>query len=251
MLAHQKGPEYSREDIVSQAWGSILSTYFPQYASPDGGVIYSIRRAAARGEAVVLPQAKPCRVIVIEMAQAPADPWPSLPDPGMSLPPARDILWVACKAPVEDTPAGWKDLMEQCASRLELAHPARKLYVILAIGLKWMMFKWDPRHKTRSPLQMLADHRPDTWAMDSRYRYDSGIAGQSHVVYSNNAPSPDLVDTTLAYSLEFWAPEPDAPPTWAGEQPRPLNWRAMQLLEACFTRVRNTVSVGENDTGFN
>jgi hypothetical protein len=107
----REGPGYKYEDVVWHAWWHLLPIYFPPYTM--NGRVYGVRREAYRGPAgpgnSVLEH-KP-DVVVIQMAPAAVNPTalpnPNLPDP------ARDILWVECKAPTEDTPRGWKDLMEQ------------------------------------------------------------------------------------------------------------------------------------------
>jgi hypothetical protein len=185
-------------------------------------------------------------VVVIRMAAPPAKPGnpQALPDPKVR-DPERDVLWVECKAPEEDTPAGWKNLMMRAGARLEEAHPNRMLYVILAIGLKWMFFKWDPL-SPRPPLQVLADNRTGVWNMSPYYHYESAVAGQFHVIHHSlpGQPATEVIDTTMAYSLNFWTPHPQAPQ-------QPANMHAMQLLEACFRHIQSTHFVGDNSPGYN
>ncbi len=56
----------------------------------------------------------------------------------------RDFLWVECESADKDTPDGWKDFIGEAVTRLDSAHPTRELFVVLAIGLKWIYLAWDP-----------------------------------------------------------------------------------------------------------
>ncbi|KAH6839575.1 hypothetical protein B0I37DRAFT_237267 [Chaetomium sp. MPI-CAGE-AT-0009] len=237
------GPTYQQEDVVWHAWLSLLPIYFPPYEM--NGRVYGIRREAYRGglpPSNSLSQHKP-DVVVIQMAPSPANPQGfSFPDPNVP-DPARDILWVECKAPSEDTPGGWKDLMEQAGNRLHAAHPNRMLYVILAVGLKWVFFKWDP-FTQGSPLQVRGHHPNVAWTMRTQYQYEPAVAGQSHVVTVNTAyGQTDMLDTTRAYSLDFFTRDPQYPQ-------QPLHLFAMQLLERCLRHVQNTNFPGDNPTIF-
>ena len=64
------------------------------------------------------------------------------------------------------------------------------LFVIFAIGLKWMMFKWDPIAGDASPLQVLADSQAQNWTLPPQFLYDPTIPGQPHIVVRGMALSP-------------------------------------------------------------
>ena len=150
----------------------------------------------------------------------PEDPYSQRPDivvirvqniqQQLGMPPAasgRDILWVECKAPCHDIPTRWKDVIVEAADRLSVAYPVRRVYLILAIGLKWMPFLWDPVAPTlnpaRSPLHILKDNQEETRVVDHRIHMISPVdlPGQRHVFPRNGAW---IVDARLAYSLNFW-----------------------------------------------
>jgi hypothetical protein len=103
------------------------------------------------------------------------------------------------------------------------------LYVILAIGLKWMFFKWDPS-TAGPPLQVQGDNNA-TWTMTPGYHYEPAVFGQSHVTRID-APDGPSIDTNLAYSLDFFTLDPQSPQ-------QPLNASAMQLLERCLRHVQD------------
>ncbi|KAK3296511.1 uncharacterized protein B0H64DRAFT_398438 [Chaetomium fimeti] len=200
------GKDYREEDVVWHAWLQLLFIYFPPYAT--NGRLYGVRKEAYRGEIGPTTSApgRRANVIVVQMAPVPtpaANPQ-GLPDPNVS-DPTRDILWVHCKAPCEDTPGGWKELMEQAGTQVNAAHPNRMLYVILAIGLKWMFFKWDPLTTPGAPLQVRAHHHDDvTWTLRPQYQYEPAVAGQS-------LGQMDIVDTSLALFARLLHPRTPNP----------------------------------------
>lgn len=155
---------------------------------------------------------------------------------------SRDILWAECKAPDHDTPGGWKDLIEQATQRIAAAHPNRMLFVIFGIGLKWMFFKWDPVNAANaSPLQILASNQNQAWTLRPELRYDSTLVGQSHVVRVGNNPVPDMIDSRLAYSLDYWT---------QNAQGQITNMGALMLLERCILHVLAATYQGNNPPAF-
>jgi hypothetical protein len=151
----------------------------------------------------------------------------------------RDILWVESKPSSEGRqPGAWNRVMAEAAARLSNAHPNRNLYIILAIGLEWMIFQWQPRNQQR-PLKILADNRTD---VVHPHMSVAPIADQSHLVRSVPGGPADLIDTTFAYSLDFWSMRAD--------RQQPLNLPALQLLEDCFTHIRNAIYLDINPSEF-
>jgi hypothetical protein len=147
----------------------------------------------------------------------------------------RDILWVESKPSSEGRqPGAWNRVMAEAAARLSYAHPNRNLYVILASGLEWMIFEWQPRNQQR-PLKILADNRTD---VVHPHMSVAPVADQSHLVRSAPDGPADLIDTTFAYSLDFWSMRAD--------RQQPLNLPALQLLEDCFTHIRNATDLDTN-----
>lgn len=96
--------------------------------------------------------------------------------------------------------------MAEAVVRLTAAHSSRRVYLILAVGLKWIPFLWDPvapLNPAGSPLCILKDNQRDTWPVDLRIHIiaPANLQGQRHVVQRQNGGL--IVDTWLTYSLDF------------------------------------------------
>lgn len=231
-----KGTNYSKEDVVWHAWHAICEVYFPGEPTVANGPSFDIEREAYRGLPPDNPEDQVPDVVVVRCTNITAQP---------GAPPTaateRDILWVECKAPDMDQPNEWNRVLSQVVVRLNSAHPTRMVYVILAIGLKWMPFIWDPQGSLNLQMRslvVLKHNRRDTWSVDSRI-YGAPVQGQTHVVNVNNQW---IVDTTRAYTLDFWTLHPQT------RQPQYL--QDMMMLEACCTAMLNTVFVGVNPPSF-
>lgn len=228
----QLGPESDREDVVRHAWSAILSEYFLRLL-PRGSHSYTID--SYRGPAPGLPGGYHQHAIVVKK-QTMVSPSPEGSQP---LTVSRDILWVEYKAPNHDTPAGWKDLIEQASNRLAVAHPNRMLFVIFAIGLKWMSFKWDPIGAVNAPpLQILTNNHAQgqEWTLPPQLRYDPTVPGQSHVVAYGDSLVTDTIDQISAYSLEYWTHD---------QQGQIKNWPALRLLEDCMAHILDPNYLGD------
>jgi hypothetical protein len=142
---------------------------------------------------------------------------------------ARDVLWVECKAPIHRRPHGWNMVMREAVDRLEVAHPDRNIFLILAIGIEWMMFEWVPTNLGASPLQIIAHNQNEAWDVDPRIRLVAA-AGPNFLIQTNPNRPPDLIDTSGAHSLDYW--------TMDSTGQRPLNLASMQRLEACLAHVQ-------------
>lgn len=239
-----KGPTYSSEDLVWHAWSHILGVYFPTRA-PAGqpaGMRYEIDREAYRG----LPpvggfQHKPDVVVVrisnVQQAQAGQRPTSV----------KRDLLWVECKAPDHSAPNGWKNVMEEALVRLEHAHGRnasggpRRVFFVLAIGMFWMPFLYDPTQPANSnptPLHILkADG--NVWTVHSDVYAVPGLAGATHIFAAQNGAL--LVDTRRAYCLDYWSIDQQQNVRYAAE---------LQLLETFLLNVQATPVAGVNPPSF-
>lgn len=115
--------------------------------------------------------------------------------------------------------------MNQAVTRLDNAHPNRRVFLILTTGLKWMPFLWDPPNQAAG-MQQLPNANPQglaflmdrqaypnrqDWLCDTRIRQipQNLLPNQAHI--SNQAiPNGQLaagrlaIDTTRAYSIQFW-----------------------------------------------
>ncbi|KAH6867385.1 hypothetical protein B0T10DRAFT_467905 [Thelonectria olida] len=120
----------------------------------------------------------------------------------------RDILWIECKPPSWLAPNGWKTALADAARRLNVFHPDRRVYLILAVGYYWLPFLWDPTppflNGAGSPLAVLKDNGLAAWN---------------------------------AYSLDWWSVETSGHPTHFAE---------LDLLERLFGLIQNTQYQGQN-----
>lgn len=157
----------------------------------------------------------------------------------------RDLLWIECKAPNPDVPTSWKRVIDEAAERLRIAHPTRRVYLILAIGLKWMPFLWGPVAPTLnpagSPLQVLKDNQRDVRAVDPGMHMIAlaNLPGQRHVQRQQNGAL--IVDTRSAYSLNYRALDGNK---------NPANLHGILLLENYFALIQATEYQGCNPPGF-
>ncbi|KAG7290356.1 hypothetical protein NEMBOFW57_000356 [Staphylotrichum longicolle] len=235
------GPDYDQEDVVPNTWAAILNEYFVRMMPLGGTHTYSVDTQSYRGPAPGPRSAHKPDVIVVKMSTT-LNPPQAAPLGAQPVVVTRDILWVECKAPSHDSPGKWKDLIEQTQTRLRAAHPGRMLYVIFAVGLKWMVLKWDPTTPNPHHLQVLGSNANVAWTLDVNLHYDQTLAGQSHVITLPNNPNQWLVDTTAAYSLDFW--------TMHGNPPTIRNLQALNLLETVILGIISTNFVGNNDPEF-
>ncbi len=197
--SNPQSDQYTMEASVWHVWEHIPRPYFPDRAPAVGADHYAIEREAYRGPPAAASIHKP-DVIVVRLRAPPAPVVPPVPGQRPQRAQERDILWIECKAPSEGAPNGWNSVMTEAVARLSSAHPTREVYLILAIGIKWMCFLWDPVN----PLPMgselhIISAGQTVWAVDARVKPIPNLAGQRHIGNSF------LVDTTQAYSLDYWS----------------------------------------------
>jgi hypothetical protein len=218
------GPDYTKEDVVWTVWEDLLRLYFPDYFLGPAGTRYRIRREPYRGSAARVEDHRP-DIIAIRVSVA---------QPGAAEV-SRDVLWVECKAPSLHKPHGWNMVMREAIDRLEVAHPNRNIFLILAIGIEWMMFEWDPNPNLPvSPLYILPYNPSDRpWNVDARIRIVAA-AGPTFLLQRDPRRDPngpyDLIDTSRANSLDYW--------TMDSTGQRQLNLRSIQRLENCLAHVQ-------------
>lgn len=234
------GTQYLHEDVVWGAWEAICRKYFPESAIAPGAPYYWIRRDAYRGMPPDEPSTHKPDVVVVRLSQ----PQVLGPD-GLYREVNRDILWVECKAPCHDEPGKWKKVIEEATERLKSAHPNRNVWLIVAIGLKWMVFYWDPSNSrtTSSHLAVMASNESSGWAVDPDIRVPPpplnpqvpAINVQAPGGYVNTAAG--VIRSQNAYSLDFWTMAPNQPGQLA-------NLQGLQLLEDVFRAVQGDAYSG-------
>lgn len=211
--------------------------YFPQTARVAGGVKYLVRREAHRELPPAAASTHRPDVAVVEIGT---------PQPGpdwLLRSKKRDILWVECKAPDADQPRVWRDVLNEAAERLSHAHPDRNVWLIVASGLEWMVFYWDPNALRAQPLQIKSANGQELWSLDPRINV-APVAGQRHYDVAN----PTIINTAAANSLDFWTM---SPPNAQGEVlPQNLG-SCLLFLEQIFQAVQTRVYPEANPTGLN
>ncbi|KAK1770795.1 hypothetical protein QBC33DRAFT_597252 [Phialemonium atrogriseum] len=148
-----KGENYNKEGVIWHAWEEIPRVYLPTQSVVLLGDRYSVVRepyrrpvgAQGQDDDEHLPQVRPDVVTVRHHNIQPQQ--------GIApLATERDVLWIECKAPIHNSPFEWKNLMFEATHRLAISYSPRKVYFILAIGLKWMPFVWDPTMPGQNPI---------------------------------------------------------------------------------------------------
>lgn len=135
VIAHQiariidLGTSYQYEDEVWQLWTSLAHWHFPMFPDTPGGPTWLVSREPYRGNIIARHLVRPDVVIIKVVLDI---------NSGTRL--ERDYLWVECKAPTNDRQSGWKNALLEVTQRLEVAHPSRMVYFVIAIGLKCAFF---------------------------------------------------------------------------------------------------------------
>lgn len=161
-----------------------------------------------------------------------------------------------CKAANLDQPGKWKELMDQIQGRLVVAHGTsiaaggqglRKVYFILATGLKWMVFVWDPDN-TNAPLRFRKDNGREYWkplhpfiaavqlppGLVVPFTLPNGTTKQVPIKFRHIHQDPqgvDYIDSSQADSLDWWSQAPGQPGV-------PKYLRSICLLETFFAGIR-------------
>jgi hypothetical protein len=115
--------------------------------------------------------------------------------------------------------------MEEAVKRVEFAHPNRMLYLILAVGLNWMIFQWIPViQRTAPPLKITMYNQRDAWNVDARI---FPVGAEPYIVAGQNGQAS--VDIRQAHSLDYWTVHPNST--------LPVNYPSMRLLEHHFASI--------------
>ncbi|KAI9152175.1 hypothetical protein HJFPF1_09400 [Paramyrothecium foliicola] len=187
---------------------------------------YRITRESYRGQPPTRPDSQKPDVLVTRAIQnAPVAPGqrPTVLN--------REILLIECKAAGHIASHGWKTVMEEAVTRLNDAHPTRALFVLLAVGMFWLPFAWEPQNSNSRSLQILGD-KGGPRTLNSRI----------YTVPVNVLPGPrhvtgQLINTCQAYNLSFWA---------VNQVRGIVHLADMQLLESFFIVVRGGQYQGWN-----
>lgn len=190
-----KGSQHDQEDVVCHMWTAIVGLYYGSAAVNQGAPRWDVIREAYRGLIPFQPsQQRPDVAAVIAYFIAP-------PAGQMVTLRHRDGLWVECKAANKDNPSGWRNLMNETVVRLNNSHPTRQLFLIFAIGIKAMVFLWDPvTPRVPGAAGLFIRGRGRVWTLDPRIR---------HINLSQwHNPVTQEVDPSQALDLDCWTTTP-------------------------------------------
>src|SRR3954451_8153003 len=81
------------------------------------GPRWAIDREAYRGYPPLSPSQTKPDLIAIKLTVVP------MQQPQVPQVVGRDFLWIECKAAAHDIPFGWKNVLQEAATRLSTAHP--------------------------------------------------------------------------------------------------------------------------------
>lgn len=173
------------------------------------------------------------------------------------VPHRRDVLFVACSPPGS---SDWTGAMRTAVAYLAQRHPTRSVYFILAVGVRWMEFYWDPE-----------DPRPEGQGLRMRVTADEKSEGggdegegeEGWYVVSPEVRAPPGVDgghvdaegvvrTDRARSLDcFTAAGPSVsrvgPSVGGSEMPRLAYQEDLDFLEEFLGVVARHEYVGEHE----
>lgn len=140
--------------------------------------------------------------------------------------------------------------MDQVCKRLEVAHGTpislgmglRKVYFILAVGLKWMPFVWDPFNQSQ-PLRIRDHAKQDQWTV---HRFVAPVQLQQQNmtailpggVTSTISVEQDHIQTDSSGKLYIDTLRADSLDWWTGNQGVPNHLRSLFLLESLFAMIK-------------
>jgi hypothetical protein len=146
-------------------------------------------------------------------------------------------LIVEAEPPSQDTPQGWKELLLRACSRIyQYDKGSHDIYLICAIGLKYMPFYWDPKN-TDTPAQELrlkiADEEEEEEEEEVHFpsQLRPALDCSPHVPNVKVGASPDQYRIDLS---RLWSADPGQLDS-EGQAMEPLT-----ALESFLTHARKT-----------
>ena len=114
-------------------------------------------------------------------------------------------LIMEVKAASQDTAERWKELLSQACSRAQTGYDtgAHDVYIICAVGLKYMLFSWDPANAGVSARELRINVAGETTRFPSQLKPTSGSS--PHVPKLNVAGDPDQYQIDLG---KVWSIDP-------------------------------------------
>lgn len=209
--------------------------YFPKSSATPTGPRWAIDREAYRGYPPLAPSQRKPDLIAIKMTITAMQQAP-VPMPQVN---SRDFLWIECKAAVHDVPSGWKTVIEEAVTRLSTAHPTRQVFLLIAVGWKWIFLLWDPSRTINQPQLWIAPYNRtgQPWSIDPRITsvlscpWVNTITGE---ILVEHAMTLDCFSTTLMPTGVFVL----------------SNARALGVLEQLLIGIQTTPLQGLNPPEF-
>jgi hypothetical protein len=139
-------------------------------------------------------------------------------------------LIIETKPPSRDTPEGWKELLMQACSRVrQYDDGSHDVYIICAVGLKYMAFYWDPRDAGNPKQELRLGVAGVEVHFPSQLKPDPGCS--PHVPNLKNDGNPDQyrIDLSRVWSID---------PGQVDAQGHPME--PLTTLERFITHTRTT-----------
>jgi hypothetical protein len=146
---------YDNEFVVQDAWHRILILSFPMAGEVNGQPVgWTILRSTSRYPPIA-QVANGLSLSALKLTIGTARP-----DLRADIT-SQDYLLVQTARPRSDTPVGWRDLLVATSTKLSMSCGQNQIFVLCAIGLKYMSFFWEP-HRANYPPTFVRGSPPTT-----------------------------------------------------------------------------------------
>jgi hypothetical protein len=156
----------------------------------------------------------------------------------------RDMFWVECKASSQDKPHQWSNAIEEAVERLNAAHPDRNIYLILNVGLKWIIFYWNPTNPAAAGqnLHIMDAAGQPRWSVDPRVRPAQN--GGIQFIFGGDPITNGIIHTERAKTIDCITTD------LSGGQTVLKYQNDLTFLENCLAHIGGANFVGQNDPSF-
>lgn len=139
---------YDDEFIVQDAWHRVLCLNFPMAGEVNGQPVgWTILRSTSRYP----PTAQVANGLSLSALKLTIGT--ARPDLRANIT-SQDYLLVQTARPRFDTSAGWRDLLVATTTKLSMSCGQNQIFVLCAIGLKYMSFFWEPHRANYPPTRI-------------------------------------------------------------------------------------------------
>ncbi|KAI0162364.1 hypothetical protein GGR57DRAFT_517687 [Xylariaceae sp. FL1272] len=194
-------PWKKREDVVWLAWREICACYFRPGVRRDHQnerIQWHIAIPAYRGPDNTPQSSQPDMVVVKKYKDhhiTHLNPFPH----HVSV--SRDHLWIECKSKEKDTPANWRKAIDQLLDALYIGGKdgLGEMFCIVAIGTKWIRFRWSQAQQTNYHVRVLDYDRTGAYEIKYQHCFFEPQDRYMRQYWVNGAP---MIDTKMAYDLD-------------------------------------------------